>query len=111
MARSYSCPVELALHQLGGKWRVVVLAHIKEKPQRYTDLRRLAPRMSEKMLTQRLRELVDGGLVARRGDRYVLTQRGESAREVLGALYRWGSEIAPELGARIDPPPARGGAR
>ena len=104
MARSYSCPVELALHVLGGKWRVVVLAHIKEQPLRYAELRRLAPRMSEKMLTQRLHELVDAGLVARRGDRYALTQRGESAREVLGALYQWGSVLAPQIGARIEAP-------
>ncbi|MBC8067697.1 MAG: helix-turn-helix transcriptional regulator [Deltaproteobacteria bacterium] len=104
MARSYSCPVELALHVLGGKWRVVVLAHIKDKPLRYAELRRLAPRMSEKMLTQRLRELVDAGLITRRGERYGLTERGESAREVLGALYRWGSAVAPQLGARIEAP-------
>jgi DNA-binding HxlR family transcriptional regulator len=108
MARSYSCPVELALHVLGGKWRVVVLSYLKEKPQRYGDLRRRAPRMSDKMLTQRLHELIDQGLVARRAGKYTLTERGESAREVLGALYRWGSAIAPLVGARIEPPNERG---
>lgn len=102
MSRAYACPVELALDVLGGKWRTVVLAHIKEKPQRYADLRRLVPRMSEKMLTQRLRELVAQGLVARRSGRYVLTSRGDSARTVLTALFRWGEQIAPLLDLRIE---------
>jgi len=107
MSRTYACPVELALDVLGGKWRTVVLAHIKEQPQRYAELRRLVPRMSEKMLTQRLHELVAQGLVASRSGRYVLTPRGESARSVLTALFRWGEEIAPQLGLRIDPAPTR----
>lgn len=109
MARTYGCPVEFALDILGGKWRTVVLAHIKEKPQRYADLRRLVPRMSEKMLSQRLRELVAHGLIAHRSGRYVLTPRGESARAVLTALHRWGEQLAPQLGARIDGGPTRGG--
>ena len=88
-----SCPVERALTILGPKWRVVILARIKEGAQRYADLRRLVPRMSEKMLTQRLRELAADGLISRRDGRYVLTPRGESARGVLQALYDWGSTL------------------
>ena len=88
-----SCPVERALTLLGAKWRVVILARIKEGAQRYADLRRLVPRMSEKMLTQRLRELTEDGLIARSEGRYVLTPRGESARGVLQALYDWGSTL------------------
>src|SRR5688572_25702615 len=87
------CAVEVALEVLGGKWRVVILAQVKEGPKRYADLRRLIPRMSEKMLTQRLRELVDEGLVASRSGAYVLTPYGESARPVLQALYDWGVTI------------------
>jgi len=104
MSRVYACPVELALDVLGGKWRAVLLAHLKEGPQRYSDLRRLAPRMSEKMLTQRLHELCDRGLITRRGGTYRLTRRGASARSVLNALYDWGTLIAPDVDARIEPP-------
>ncbi len=101
MERTYACPVELALEVLGGKWRVVVLARIKEGARRYADLRRLVPGISEKMLTQRLRELVDAGLVTRRAGAYTLTPRGESARAVLEALYAWGESLAPELDVRV----------
>ena len=90
-----SCPVERALTLLGPKWRVVILARIKEGAQRYADLRRLVPRMSEKMLTQRLRELADDGLITRRDGRYVLTRRGETAKVVLQALYDWGCTLDP----------------
>lgn len=104
MRSTYACPVELALDVLGGKWRVVILARIKEGARRYADLRRLVPRMSEKMLTQRLRELLDAGLVQRRGESYVLTARGESARNAMDALYAWGEALAPELGVLVETP-------
>jgi DNA-binding HxlR family transcriptional regulator len=107
MRRVYACPVELALDVLGGKWRTVILARLKQGPQRYADLRRLTPGMSDKMLTQRLRELVERGFVARRAGAYVLTGRGASARRVLQALYDWGTEVAPDFDARIELPPKR----
>jgi DNA-binding HxlR family transcriptional regulator len=103
MTRVYACPVELALDVLGGKWRTVLLARLKEGPQRYSELRRLVPRMSEKMLTQRLHELTASGFVTRRAGAYVLTSRGASVRDVLQALYEWGRALAPELDARIEP--------
>ncbi|MBC7973765.1 MAG: helix-turn-helix transcriptional regulator [Myxococcales bacterium] len=104
MRATYACPVELALDVLGGKWRAVILARIKEGTERYADLRRLVPRMSEKMLSQRLHELVGAGLVQRRGAAYVLTARGESARKAMDALYAWGEALASELGVQVEPP-------
>lgn len=93
MASDHACPVELALDLLGGKWRTVILAHLKEAPRRYSDLRRLVPRISDKMLTQRLAELREAGFVAHRSGKYVLTERGASAGKVLQALYDWGMEM------------------
>ena len=52
-----SCPVELSLTLISGKWKPVLLAHLKEGPLRYGELRKLVPRLSDKMLTQRLAEL------------------------------------------------------
>ena len=104
--RVFSCPVELALEVIGGKWKAVILAHLKESPRSYGELRRLVPRMSEKMLTQRLAELTALGLVAKK-TKYALTMRGRSSSRVLGELYAWGQAIAPTLGARIGPPALR----
>lgn len=104
MKQTFTCPVELALDVLGGKWRAVILARVKEGSQRYSDLRRCIPRTSEKMLTQRLQELVKTGLLAKRSGGYRLTARGERARAVLEALHTWGQTLVPELGVRIEQP-------
>jgi DNA-binding HxlR family transcriptional regulator len=102
MKQTFTCPVELALEVLGGKWRVVILAHVKEGALRYADLRRRIPRMSEKMLTQRLRELVESGLLAHRSGTYRLTARGDRARMALGALHSFGETLVPELEVHVD---------
>lgn len=103
---TFGCPVELALELIGGKWTTVLLSHLKEAPRRYADLRRLVPRISDKMLTQRLQELVDRDLVEKvQSDGrsiYRLTARGESLRPVLDPLYAWGRRQARELGARVE---------
>ncbi|HVI01817.1 MAG TPA: helix-turn-helix domain-containing protein [Enhygromyxa sp.] len=96
----YSCPVELALDVLGGKWKTVLLAHLKQGPLRYGELRRRVPTLSDKMLTQRLHELEQLGLIARADEdpaRYRLTARGESLRPVLQTLYECGQALADEL--------------
>ncbi len=103
MRSTYGCGVELALDLLGGKWRAVIIARIKEEPRRYADLRRLVPRVSEKMLTQRLHELVESGLVVHRRGTYSLSPRGEATRQALQALYDLGLSLAPALGVRIEP--------
>ena len=102
MRSTYGCGVELALDVLGGKWRAVILAQIKEGPRRYADLRRLVPRVSEKMLTQRLHELVESGLVTHRRGSYALSTRGESTRKALQTLHELGLALAPQLGVRIE---------
>ena len=109
--KRYGCPVELTLEFVGRKWRTVILAWLKEAPHRYGELRRRVPGLSDKVLTQRLKELESLGLIARRPGRqrathvYELTARGESLRPVLDALYAWGHSMAPALKVRVGPPP------
>lgn len=107
--RPPSCPVELALSVLGGKWRAVILARLKERPHRYAELRAAIPRLSDKVLTQRLQELVGAGLVLqnKRGRRgapstYRLSRNGEQLRPVLEALYAWGMTEAARTGVSIE---------
>ncbi|KUJ67705.1 HxlR family transcriptional regulator [Streptomyces albus subsp. albus] len=108
--RHYHCPVELTLDVIGGKWAVVLLAHLKQGPLRYGALRRRTPGISEKVLVQRLRELEAKGLVARTenderppGVEYRLTEEGLSLAPVLEALYGWGLQRAARTGMRIEP--------
>lgn len=112
--KRYYCPVEVAVDVLGGRWAPVILAHLKEGVHRYGQLRRRIPELSEKMLTQRLRELEDHGLVERRvhddvpGNvpppvSYRLTADGHSLGPVLQALHDWGSKQAARRGIPIEP--------
>ena len=107
-SRLYGCPVELALDLLGGKWKTVILARLKQSPLRYGELRSVVPGLADKMLTQRLRDLEKAGFVERSKKedghvRYRLTLRGRSLAPALEALYAWGSEVAPQVGASFEP--------
>ena len=114
LSKNYGCPVELSLDFVGGKWRTVILAWLKEAPHRYGELRMRVPGLADKVLTQRLKELETARTHfettrARESARnttqtYELTARGETLRPVLDALYEWGSAMAPELNVRIGPP-------
>jgi DNA-binding HxlR family transcriptional regulator len=108
-SRLYSCHVELALDLLGGKWKPIILAHLKQGPLRYGELRaRIRGGLSDKMLSQRLRDLEEQELISRqksggRGARsvYKLTSRSRGLRPALQALHDWGKQMAPEVGAII----------
>lgn len=89
--------IEAALRVLGGKWKLIILWHLAERPRRYGVLRRLILGVSEKMLIQQLRELERDGLVAREIHRsvppsttYSLTEYGRSLSPALMDLCRWG---------------------
>lgn len=106
----YGCPVELALDLLGGKWKTIILARIKEGALRYGELRRFIPELSDKVLTERLAELAEDGLVERlEADgqvRYELTVKGRSLEPALQSLYDFGELEAREMGVRFRPVPA-----
>jgi len=95
--KSFGCPTELTVSILGGKWRVVILAYLKEGVHRYAELKRRMPGVSGKVLTQQLRALGREGLIERTiysevpaRTEYQLTEYGESLVPVLDAIYRWG---------------------
>ena len=105
---SVGCPVELSLNLLGGKWKVVILARLKEQPLRYAELRQRIPGLSDKVLTERLVDLQRQGWIERGRDgngsgrsRYRLTEKGRTLRPVLQQLYEWGAEQAVEMNVRI----------
>ncbi|WP_326569748.1 helix-turn-helix domain-containing protein [Amycolatopsis rhabdoformis] len=110
--RRYWCPVELTVDLIGGRWKPVILAHLKEGVHRYGELRRRMPAISEKMLTQQLRELTADGLVTRTSHpgriphvSYRLTPDGEALRPALTALYTWGERRAEAEGITFETPP------
>lgn len=110
LSGSFSCPAELALEILRGKWKSVILANLKERPMRFGELRSRIPRLSDKVLVQRLAELEELDLIRRekaggRGapSRYHLTRRAQALRPAFQALYDWGTQMAKEFDVVIGP--------
>ena len=106
----FHCPTEFTLAVLDGKWKTVILSYLKERPFRYAELRKLVPRLSDKVLTDRLRDLTRSGLVVRQevpGGRttvYTLTEKGRSLSVLLQHLYSWGVENSRSFGVRVGAP-------
>ncbi|MEP6954370.1 MAG: helix-turn-helix domain-containing protein [Solirubrobacteraceae bacterium] len=105
------CGVARALDIVGERWALLVVRELLLGPKRFTDLRAGLPHVSADVLTQRLRELGEAGVVAHRRldppgaqQVYELTERGQALEPVVLALGRWGS-TAPlaDAGAAIGP--------
>jgi len=91
------CPVEGAMNVIGGRWRAVLVYYLLDGPRRFSELRRCVPRISQRMLTQDLRELERAGLVSRTvypevpvRVEYALTPDGQELRPVIDAVCAWG---------------------
>jgi DNA-binding HxlR family transcriptional regulator len=93
------CPVAAALDVLGDRWTLLMLRELLFRDQRFTDLRRALPGMAPNLLIERLRQLEDDGLVARRDlpppaarTVYVATDAAAAVVPVLRALARYGAD-------------------
>src|SRR5260370_21258049 len=61
------CPLTAALAAIGVKWKLIIVYWLAESPKHFASLRRIMPGISQKVLTQQLRELICDGIVQRRG--------------------------------------------
>ncbi|WP_217562525.1 helix-turn-helix domain-containing protein [Paenibacillus sp. GbtcB18] len=93
----YNIPVEATLEVIGGKWKVVILCYLTKGTRRTGQLKRLMPGITQKMLTQQLRELENDGIIRRviynqvpPRVEYSLTEYGQTLSETLDALCKWG---------------------
>jgi DNA-binding HxlR family transcriptional regulator len=95
----YGCPIEATLDVIGGKWKGVILFHLLPGPQRFSDLRRRLPTITQRMLTLHLRELEDDGIIHREiyqqippKVEYSLTEFGKTLEPILLTLLQWGEQ-------------------
>ena len=91
------CPLTAALAAIGGKWKLIILYWLAESPKHFAALRREMPSISQKVLTQQLRELVNDGLVHREPTgavpapvEYSLTDYGRSVLPLVESVRVWG---------------------
>ena len=92
------CPAEFTLNVIGGSWKVPILYHLANEAKRFSMLRRDLPRITQKMLTQQLRELERDGVVHRKvypqvppKVEYSLTETGRTLLPVVSVMCKWGS--------------------
>ncbi|MFA5949240.1 MAG: helix-turn-helix domain-containing protein [Hyphomicrobium sp.] len=98
-------PAERTLRVISGRWKPVILYHLMSGSQRLSELNRLMPAISQKVLIQQLREMEAHGIVSRTvfpqvppRVEYQTTPLGQSLQPVLLALCEWGRHHAAELG-------------
>lgn len=96
---TYDHPIEVTLHVVCGKWKGVILCCLLGKTLRFGELRKEIPRITQKVLTQQLRELEEDNLVKRvvynempPKVEYSLTEYGEELKPMLNTLANWGEE-------------------
>ncbi len=92
------CPVATAVALIGGKWKLLILRNLKMRPWRFNELQRDLDGISQKVLTDSLRKMMDDGLAYRRDYRempprveYGLTDLGREMLPIIDALADFGS--------------------
>jgi DNA-binding HxlR family transcriptional regulator len=93
------CPVRDVLDSVGGKWTSLMMLALADGPQRFSQLRRFIPDISQRMLTQTLRDLQRDGYLTRTvyptqppSVEYALTELGFSFLALLRSLVQWSSQ-------------------
>ena len=92
-----SCPVERTLEVIGGRWKVLILRELFPGVRRFGQLHRALHGITQKMLTQQLREMEEDGMIHREiylqvppKVEYSLTPLGESLKPILDSMHEWG---------------------
>lgn len=111
----YICGIDAALDVVSGKWKGLVLWELHAHGvRRFAELRRALPGVSEKMLTQHLRQMEEDGLIERKvyaevppKVEYSLTAAGVSLNEALEPLGAWGRDRLRREGLPVSEVPPR----
>ncbi|MEL1252224.1 helix-turn-helix domain-containing protein [Flavobacterium sp. DGU38] len=107
--KMYACTISLAMDIVGGKWKTVILHHLKSGEKRYNELRKEIPAITEMTLSLQLKQLEENGLVNRvvYGDKppikvvYNLTEFGRTFIPALEAIDQWGILVADKIGEPV----------
>ncbi|MFN8336355.1 MAG: helix-turn-helix domain-containing protein [Cyclobacteriaceae bacterium] len=107
--QEFHCAMDVTMNYIGGKWKTVVLWYLRKDKKRFSELRRLIPNITEKMLSLQLKDLENDGIVSRKlyaevppRVEYFLTDFGKSLIPMLEEIARWGRNLAESKGKMID---------
>jgi DNA-binding HxlR family transcriptional regulator len=93
------CPITSTMLAIGGRWKLIIIWHLRKATLRYNEIKKVIPNISEKMLIQQLKELMVSGWVLKNDYKeipprteYSLTDLGISFVPILKIIYKWGTE-------------------
>lgn len=101
MQQFRTCPAELTAKLIAGRWKIVILWYLFQDVKRFSELRRALSGVTQKVLTQQLREMERDGMIARKvfaqvppKVEYSATPLGSSLKPVVEAMHQWGQTHA-----------------
>jgi DNA-binding HxlR family transcriptional regulator len=107
--KEFHCAMDITMNFIGGKWKTVVLWYLKKEKKRFSELRKLIPNITEKMLSLQLKDLEKDGIVGRKvyaqippKVEYYLTDFGKTLIPMLEEIALWGRNLAKTKGKMVD---------
>ncbi|MEZ4789549.1 MAG: winged helix-turn-helix transcriptional regulator [Flavobacteriales bacterium] len=101
----YHCALDVTMELVGGKWKTIVLWYLRKDKKRFSELRKLIPGITEKMLSMQLRQLEHDGFVSRTvypevppRVEYALTPHGRTLLPLLEEIAAWGRMMGKKFG-------------
>lgn len=96
--RNKECPelyrnilqIQDTLDVLAGKWKIPILFAVLKGHSRFSDILEFCPGLTDKVLNQRLKDLIENKMIEKRGNEYIMTEHGVSLYRVVQELWRWG---------------------
>lgn len=111
--RIYHCALDVTMDLVGGKWKTIVLWYLRKGTKRFSELGKLIPGITEKMLSMQLRQLEKDGFVSRTvypevppRVEYALTKHGKTLLPLLEEIAKWGRMMGKKNGSieKVDRP-------
>ena len=101
----FHCAMDVTMHYIGGKWKTVVLWYLRKNKKRFSELKRLIPDITEKMLSIQLKQLAKDGLVEKKifaevppRVEYSMTTFGKSLIPMIEEIAKWGRQTGEKFG-------------
>ncbi len=99
-----TCPVATTVQLIGGKWKLLIMRNLLNRPWRFNELQRSLEGISQKVLTDSLRSMESDGIIIRKvfpevppRVEYSLSELGESMRPIISAMEAWGKEYKEKM--------------
>ncbi len=106
--KEYACSFAFALDMVSGKWKALILWHLRDETLRYGEIRKKIDGITQKMLTQTLRDLEKYQLITRKvypvvppKVEYTITKHGKGLIPIFEQMLAWGDEVGMQIGEAV----------